>query len=143
MYVYLIGAGPGDPGLLTCKGRKVLSEADVVVYDYLASDELLSIARPDAEFIYVGKIAGNHAMKQGDINKLLSQIAGVEYQNRLPNASELISAGTAVSYEITETAVTYLGNNLVSVRFSVKLAVTSFEDEQSKRDKKQCDYDNR
>ena len=71
MYVYLIGAGPGDPGLLTCKGRKVLSEADVVVYDYLASDELLSIARPDAEFIYVGKIAGNHAMKQGDINKLL------------------------------------------------------------------------
>lgn len=71
MYVYLIGAGPGDPGLLTCKGRQVLSEADVVVYDYLSSDELLALARPDAEFIYVGKIAGNHAMKQGDINKLL------------------------------------------------------------------------
>ena len=71
MYVYLIGAGPGDPGLLTCKGRQALSEADVVVYDYLASDELLALARPDAEFIYVGKIAGNHAMKQGDINKLL------------------------------------------------------------------------
>ena len=71
MYVYLIGAGPGDPGLLTCKGRQALSEADVVVYDYLASDELLALARPDAEFIYVGKIAGNHAMKQGDINRLL------------------------------------------------------------------------
>jgi len=71
MYVYLIGAGPGDPGLLTCKGRQALSEADVVVYDYLASDALLSLARPDAEFIYVGKIAGNHAMKQGDINALL------------------------------------------------------------------------
>ncbi|MGN1038824.1 MAG: uroporphyrinogen-III C-methyltransferase [Mailhella sp.] len=71
MYVYLIGAGPGDPGLLTCKGRKALSEADVIVYDYLASDELLSLAKPDAERIYVGKIAGNHAMKQGDINKLL------------------------------------------------------------------------
>ena len=71
MYVYLIGAGPGDPGLLTCKGRKVLSEADVVVYDYLSSEELLALARPDAELIYVGKIAGNHAMKQGDINKLL------------------------------------------------------------------------
>lgn len=71
MYVYLIGAGPGDPGLLTCKGRQVLSEADVVVYDYLSSDELLALARPDAELIYVGKIAGNHAMKQGDINKLL------------------------------------------------------------------------
>ena len=51
MYVYLIGAGPGDPGLLTCKGRQALSEADVVVYDYLASDELLALARPDAEFL--------------------------------------------------------------------------------------------
>ena len=71
MYVYLIGAGPGDPGLLTCKGRQVLSEADVVVYDYLAGSDLLALARPDAELIYVGKIAGNHAMKQGDINKLL------------------------------------------------------------------------
>ena len=46
MYVYLIGAGPGDPGLLTCKGRKVLSEADVVVYDYLSSEELLALAGP-------------------------------------------------------------------------------------------------
>ena len=54
--------------------------------------------------------------KQDEINNLLSQIAGVEYQNRLPGASELISAGTAVSYKITETAVTYLGNNLLSVR---------------------------
>ena len=54
--------------------------------------------------------------KQDEINKLLAQIAGVEYQNRLPGASELISAGTAVSYEITETAVMYLGNNILSVR---------------------------
>lgn len=54
--------------------------------------------------------------RQEEINELLSQIAGVEYQNRLPNAGELIPAGTAVSYEITETSVTYLGNNLLSVR---------------------------
>lgn len=54
--------------------------------------------------------------KQDDINKLLAEIAGSEYQNRLPGASELISSGTAVSYEITESAVTYLGNNLLSVR---------------------------
>lgn len=54
--------------------------------------------------------------KQSEVNKLLEQIAGVEYQNRLPGAVELISAGTAVSYEITSTAVTYLGNNLLSVR---------------------------
>lgn len=71
MYVYLIGAGPGDPGLLTCKGRQVLSEADVVVYDYLAGDELLGLARPDAEKIYVGKMAGNHALPQPGINRLL------------------------------------------------------------------------
>lgn len=75
MYVYLIGAGPGDPGLLTCKGRNALAEADVVVYDYLASDQLLACARPDAERIYVGKIAGNHAMKQRDINRLLIEKA--------------------------------------------------------------------
>ncbi len=54
--------------------------------------------------------------KQDSINKLLSQIAEVEYQNRLPNASELIKNGTAVNYEITTTAVTYLGNDIASVR---------------------------
>lgn len=71
MFVYLIGAGPGDPGLITCKGLDALSRADVIVYDYLASDVLLGYARADAEKIYVGKIAGNHAMKQEDINALL------------------------------------------------------------------------
>ncbi len=54
--------------------------------------------------------------KQTDINKLLAQIASVEYQNRLPNAGDLIKSGTSVSYEVTETAVTYLGSNLLSVR---------------------------
>ncbi len=71
MKVYLIGAGPGDPGLLTLRGRDILSTADVVVYDYLASDELLAHARPDAELIYVGKISGNHALPQDKINELL------------------------------------------------------------------------
>ncbi|MCH5276900.1 MAG: uroporphyrinogen-III C-methyltransferase [Desulfovibrionaceae bacterium] len=71
MYVYLIGAGPGDPGLITCKGLRALSEADVVIYDYLAGDALLAHARPDAERIYVGKVAGDHAMSQADINQLL------------------------------------------------------------------------
>lgn len=71
MKVYLIGAGPGDPGLLTIKGKDVLQKADVVVYDYLASDALLGYARPDAERIYVGKIAGNHALSQDGINRLI------------------------------------------------------------------------
>ena len=47
--VYLIGAGPGDPGLLTLRGKALLERADVIVYDYLASDALLAHARPDAE----------------------------------------------------------------------------------------------
>lgn len=71
MYVYLIGAGPGDPGLITHKGMQAIAAADVVVYDYLASDMLLALARPDAEFVYVGKVAGNHAMPQDEINRLL------------------------------------------------------------------------
>lgn len=69
--VYLIGAGPGDPDLITVKGRRYLRAADVVVYDYLANESLLSLAGRDAEIIYVGKKSGRHTMHQGDINKLL------------------------------------------------------------------------
>ncbi|MFW6357199.1 MAG: uroporphyrinogen-III C-methyltransferase [bacterium] len=74
--VYLIGAGPGDPGLLTLKGRDILSMADVVVYDYLAGKSLLAHCRPDAELIYVGKKGGDHTMAQQDINALLVAKAG-------------------------------------------------------------------
>lgn len=69
--VYLIGAGPGDPGLLTLAGRDALAAADVVVYDALANESFLAYARPDAERIYVGKIADQHAMSQWQINELL------------------------------------------------------------------------
>ena len=75
MKVYLIGAGPGDPGLLTIKGKDILEKADVVVYDYLANDTLLGYARPDAERLYVGKVAGNHALPQDGINKLIIEKA--------------------------------------------------------------------
>jgi uroporphyrinogen III methyltransferase/synthase len=69
--VYLVGAGPGDPGLLTVKGLKLLARADVIVYDQLAGPELLEEARPEAEVIYVGKKAGGHTLPQGGINQLL------------------------------------------------------------------------
>ncbi|MFZ5428507.1 MAG: uroporphyrinogen-III C-methyltransferase [Thermodesulfobacteriota bacterium] len=69
--VYLIGAGPGDPGLLTLKAKHVLETADVLVYDYLANKAFLDFRRPDAEVIYVGKKGGDHTLPQGDINKLL------------------------------------------------------------------------
>lgn len=75
MSVYLVGAGPGDPGLLTLRARDLLQRADVVVYDALASPEVLGHARPDAELLYVGKVAGNHALPQPRINDLLVQKA--------------------------------------------------------------------
>jgi len=69
--VYLVGAGPGDPGLFTLKGVECVRRAGVVVYDYLASKELLAYVSPEAEVIYVGKKGGDHTMKQDDINQLL------------------------------------------------------------------------
>lgn len=69
--VYLIGAGPGDPGLLTLKAKHCIETADVVVYDYLASPFLLDFAKPDAEIIYVGKKGGDHTLTQDKINLLL------------------------------------------------------------------------
>ncbi len=69
--VYLIGAGPGDPGLLTIKAREVLSCCDVLIYDYLANAEFLSYAKPEAEIIYVGKKGGDHTLPQDKINELI------------------------------------------------------------------------
>jgi uroporphyrinogen III methyltransferase / synthase len=73
--VYLVGAGPGDPKLITVRGMELLRQADVVVYDRLAHPSLLDHARPDAERIYVGKASAQHAMKQPDINALLVEKA--------------------------------------------------------------------
>ncbi|MEN6462730.1 MAG: uroporphyrinogen-III C-methyltransferase [Syntrophomonas sp.] len=73
--VYLIGAGPGDPGLLTLKGKKLLEKADVVVYDRLVGDRILAFASPQAELIYVGKVSGHHALSQEQINELLVEKA--------------------------------------------------------------------
>jgi uroporphyrinogen III methyltransferase / synthase len=69
--VYLIGAGPGDPKLLTLRGRECIQEADVVVYDYLANDQLLLHARAGAEIIYAGKRRGEQAISQRQINDLM------------------------------------------------------------------------
>ncbi|MHC4480791.1 MAG: uroporphyrinogen-III C-methyltransferase [Planctomycetota bacterium] len=69
--VWLVGAGPGDPGLITVAGLERLREADVILYDRLASPRLLEHARPDAELIFVGKVAGKGAHDQGKIDDLL------------------------------------------------------------------------
>lgn len=69
--VVLVGAGPGDPGLLTLRGLRALNEADVILYDHLASDEVLRLARRDAERIEVGKRAGDHGVTQQGIHALM------------------------------------------------------------------------
>jgi uroporphyrinogen III methyltransferase/synthase len=69
--VYLVGAGPGDPGLLTIKAKVCIENADIVVYDYLANRVLLDYASKKAELIYVGKKGGSHTMSQQDINRLI------------------------------------------------------------------------
>lgn len=69
--VYLIGAGPGDPKLLTLRGKECIQGADVLIYDYLANDQLLVHARADAEIIYAGKRRGNQAISQQQINDLM------------------------------------------------------------------------
>ncbi|NLB88937.1 MAG: uroporphyrinogen-III C-methyltransferase [Syntrophomonadaceae bacterium] len=74
-FVYLVGAGPGDPGLFTIKGKTILEKADVVVYDRLVSNQILNWAPANAELIYVGKASGNHALPQEEINALLVQKA--------------------------------------------------------------------
>ncbi|MCQ2560349.1 MAG: uroporphyrinogen-III C-methyltransferase, partial [Clostridia bacterium] len=69
--VYLVGAGPGDPGLLTLRGKECLQKAEVVVYDRLVGKTLLDWIDPQAEKIYVGKSPEKHALKQEKINQLL------------------------------------------------------------------------
>jgi len=74
-HVYLVGAGPGDPKLITVRGLEALRKSDAVVYDRLASPLLLKEAKPGTELIYVGKLTDRHTMKQEDINQLLVDLA--------------------------------------------------------------------
>ena len=73
--VFLIGAGPGDPGLLTLRGKEILERADVVVYDRLVSPAILSMCNTNAKMVDVGKMPTHHKVKQSEINKLLVQFA--------------------------------------------------------------------
>lgn len=73
--VHLVGTGPGDPGLLTLRAVSLMARADVVLYDRLVSDDILSFVRPEATMIYVGKEAGFHTRSQADIHVLLRTFA--------------------------------------------------------------------
>ncbi len=73
--VYLVGAGPGDPGLITVKGKALIAQADIIIYDYLAAPALLKDARKNTETIYVGKKGGDHTLSQDGINALICEKA--------------------------------------------------------------------
>ncbi len=73
--VYIIGAGPGDPGLFTIKGMKCLQEADVLIYDHLVGEEILAHAGKSARLIYAGKQGGDHTLSQDEINRRLVEEA--------------------------------------------------------------------
>ena len=70
-FCYLVGTGPGDPGLVTLRALELVENADVLIYDYLASGSLIERAKTEAEMIYVGKKAGNHTLTQDKINSLI------------------------------------------------------------------------
>ncbi len=73
--VYLVGAGPGDPELLTLRAAKLLAEAEVIVHDHLVSEPILALGRGDAQRIYAGKERGNHSLSQPELNQLLVRLA--------------------------------------------------------------------
>jgi len=144
--VYLIGAGPGDPGLITVKGLECIEKADVIIYDYLASPMFLQHAKKNAEIIYVGKKGGDHTLSQYKISALIvekaktglivARLKGGDpfiFGRGAEEAEELIKAG--ISFEIVPgvtsaiAAPAYAGIPLTHRRFTSTVAfVTGHED---------------
>lgn len=119
--VYLVGAGPGDEDLITRKGLNVLREADVVVYDSLASSSLLNEVKEDAELIYAGKRSSHHHLKQYETNELLVKLA-LEGKNvvRLKGGDPYIfGRGGEEGQELREAGVDFVVVPGISSSYSV------------------------
>ncbi|WP_017731443.1 uroporphyrinogen-III C-methyltransferase [Nafulsella turpanensis] len=100
----LVGAGPGDPELITLKGIKALADADVVLYDALVHPEVLEYAKKSAEKIFVGKRAGRHSLRQEEINQLIVEKAvGGKHVVRLKGGDPFIFARGKEELEYAET----------------------------------------
>ena len=107
--VWLVGAGPGDPGLLTMKAARALAQCDTLVYDYLASSAIVNLAPPDCEKIYVGKKAGAHTLKQEEITALIVKL-GLEGKRvvRLKGGDVFVFArGGEEAQELREAGVAF------------------------------------
>ncbi|MBQ9479865.1 MAG: hypothetical protein IJU71_09965, partial [Selenomonadaceae bacterium] len=99
--VYLVGAGPGDAGLLTVRALELIGRADVIIYDRLADESILKYASATAEMIYVGKATGEHTMTQSEINRLLVESAGKKFERppSMPAARSLSLGGDGKIFE--------------------------------------------
>ena len=73
--VFLVGAGPGDPGMLTLRAKEIIETCDIMIYDYLANVDFLKWCKPDCEILYVGKKGGDHTLPQDKINELIVEKA--------------------------------------------------------------------
>lgn len=147
--VYLLGAGPGDPGLLTLRARDILSRADVVVYDHLANKAFLDFCRPDAEILYVGKKGGDHTLPQDAINallvarakegKLVARLKGGDpfvFGRGGEEAEELVAAGCA--FEVVPgvtsavAAPAYAGIPITHRKFASSVSFITGHEDQAK-----------
>jgi uroporphyrinogen III methyltransferase / synthase len=149
--VYLVGAGPGDPELITAKGIRCIASADVLIYDYLAAEALLTHARPECELIYVGKKGGDHTLSQQKINALIvDKAAAGHIVTRLKGgdpfifgrggeeAEELVKAG--IAFEIVPgvtsaiAAPAYAGIPLTHRQFTSTVAFVTGHEDPTKED---------